>query len=194
MEGIEQHSRSPDGAWLPVSQTDSPTVAGETSMKIGILMIVALVTTLPAWSADAPAAGTTAQPTPEQIVSDFRKDLEAKSADVMAKALTLSADQAAKFWPLYKEYQKEQSSIVDGQVQATQKYAASYAHLTDAEALAYVTALLERDQKIHDLRVKWLAKFQTVVPGTTAARAIQVERRLGLVTQVGVSSQVPLVR
>ena len=85
-------------------------------------------------------------------------------------------------------------AIVDGQIQATQKYAASLGKLTDAEALQYVSALLERDQKVHDLRVKWLAKFQTVVPGTTAARAIQVERRLGLVHQVGVSSQVPLVR
>ena len=163
-------------------------------MKAGILTIVALASTFPAWSADAPAAGTAAKPTPDQIVADFRKDLEAKSADVMAKALTLSADEAAKFWPLYKEYQKEQSAVVDGQIQATQKYAANYGKLSDAEALAYINALLERDQKVLDLRVKWLAKFQTVVPGTTAARAIQVERRLGLVNQIGVSSQVPLVR
>jgi hypothetical protein len=163
-------------------------------MKSALLAIVALASTSPAWSADAPAAGTTAQPTPEQIVSDFRKDLEAKSADVMAKTLQLNTEQATKFWPLYKEYQKEQAAIVDGQIQATQKYAASYGRLTDAEALAYVNALLERDQKIHALRVKWLAKFQTVLPGTIAARAIQVERRLGLVHQVGVSSQVPLVR
>jgi hypothetical protein len=164
-------------------------------MKSGILALVALVVSIPAWSAEeSPAAGSAAKPTPEQIVSDFRKDLEAKSADVMAKALTLSADQATKFWPLYKEYQKELGPIVDGQIQATQKYAASYGHLTDAEALAYVNALLERDQKVHDLRMKWLTKFQSVVPGVTAARAIQVERRLGLVHQVGVSSQVPLVR
>lgn len=163
-------------------------------MKNGILAVVAFATTLPAWCADAPAAGTSAQPTPEQIVSDFRKDLEAKSADVMAKALTLTADEATKFWPLYKEYQKEQGAIVDGQIQATQKYAAKYGHLTDAEALEYINALLARDQKVHDLRLKWLAKFQTVVPAATAARAIQVERRLGLVHQVGVSSQVPLVR
>jgi hypothetical protein len=61
-------------------------------MKNGILAVVALATTLPAWSAEAPAAGTAAQPTPEEIVADFRKDLEAKSADVMAKALTLTAD------------------------------------------------------------------------------------------------------
>lgn len=163
-------------------------------MKNAILAIVALASALPAWSADAPAAGAAAQPTPEEIVADFRKDLEAKSADVMAKALTLTAEQAAKFWPLYKEYQQEQRTIVDGQIQATQKYAAKYGHLTDAEALEYVGALLSRDQKVHDLRVKWLTKFQGVVPPATAARAIQVERRLGLVQQVGISSQVPLVR
>ncbi|WP_116808177.1 hypothetical protein [Steroidobacter cummioxidans] len=164
-------------------------------MKTRILAIVALAGTFHVWSAEAaPSSVTAAEPTPEQIVSDFRKDLEAKSADVMAKTLTLTADQAAKFWPLYKEYQKEQAAIVDGQIQATQKYAAAYEHLTDEEALTYVNALLERDQKVHDLRARWLAKFQTVVPGTIAARAIQVERRLGLVHQVGVSSQVPLVR
>src|SRR5688572_16432846 len=67
-----------------------------TQMKNGILAVVALATTLPAWGVDAPAAGTPAQPTPEQIISDFRKDLEAKSADVMAKALTLTADQRSE--------------------------------------------------------------------------------------------------
>jgi hypothetical protein len=164
------------------------------SMKSGLLAIVALASSVPAWSTDPPAAGTAAEPTPEQIISDFRKDLEAKSADVMAKTLSLDADQATKFWPLYKEYQKELSSIVDGQIEATKQYAKKYGRLTDAEALAYVNALLVRDQKVHDLRMKWLAKFQTAVPGTIAARAIQVERRLGLVQQVGVSSQVPLVR
>lgn len=165
-------------------------------MKTGLLAIVALAITLPVWCADAPAAGkaAAAEPTPEQVVQDFRKDLEAKSADVMAKTLTLNADQATKFWPLYKEYQKELSSIVDGQIEATKAYAKSYGHMTDAEALAYINALLARDQKVHDLRLKWLTKFQTAVPGTIAARAIQVERRLGLVQQVGVSSQVPLVR
>jgi Spy/CpxP family protein refolding chaperone len=161
-------------------------------MKSGILVLVACVTTLPAWCADAPAAG--AKPTPEEIVASFREDLEAKSADVMAKSLTLTADQATKFWPMYETYQKELRGIVEEQVRFTQKYGTQYATLTDAQALEFINALLSRDQKVHDLRVKWLAKFQTVVPPATAARAIQVERRLGLVTQIGISSQIPLVR
>ena len=45
--------------------------------------------------------------------------------------------------------------------------------LSDADALAYANSLLTRDQKIHDLRVKYLAKFQTVVPIRVAAGAVE---------------------
>jgi hypothetical protein len=65
--------------------------------------------------------------------------------------------------------------------------------LTDAQALEYVNALLARDEAAHDLRVKWLAKFQTVVPPKVAARAIQLDRRLSQVVQIQVSSQIPLI-
>jgi len=47
---------------------------------------------------------------------------------------------------------------------------------------------------MHALRVKWLAKFQSVVPPKVAARAIQIDRRLSNATQVAISAQVPLVR
>jgi hypothetical protein len=162
-------------------------------MRTALLALITATIALPAWSADQSAAAVS-QANAEQIIADFRNDLNAKSADIMAKTLRLTADEAAKFWPLYQKYQSEQSAIVDGQTGATQRYAEHYADLSDAEALAYVNALLDRDQKIHDLRLKWLAEFQTAVPAATAARAIQVERRLGLVSQVGISSQVPLVR
>jgi hypothetical protein len=119
---------------------------------------------------------------------------KAQRADVMAKGMTLTAEQAAKFWPLFEIFQKEQSAIVDGQLKATKKYADSRESLSDADALSYINALLERDAKLHDLRLKWLGKFQTVVPTKVAARAIQLDRRLGQVTQVKLSSQIPLIR
>lgn len=154
-----------------------------------ILAMIALAFTAPAWPADPPPPA----PTQEQIVAEFQKDLQTKRADIMAKGLTLSAEQAAKFWPLYDQYQKEQDAIVNGQIAATQAYADRFASLSDADALAYVGALLDRDGKMHDLRVKWLAKFQTVVPARVAARAIQLDRRVSQVMQVKVSSQIPLV-
>jgi hypothetical protein len=158
-------------------------------LKPYTLALITLAMSAPAWTAEPPAAA----PTQEQVIAEFTKDLQAKRADIMAKGMTLSAEQAAKFWPLYEQYQQEQDAIVNGQISATEAYADRFATLTDADALNYVNALLERDGKMHDLRVKWLAKFQTVVPAKIAARAIQLDRRVSQVMQVKVSSQIPLV-
>ena len=54
--------------------------------------------------------------------------------------------------------------------------------------------LLDRDEKLAALRVKWLKKFQAAVPAKTAATAIQLDRRLGAVTEVQLSSRIPLIR
>ena len=159
-------------------------------MKPKFLAAVVLALAPLAWSADpAPAA-----PTDEQIVAQFRSDLMAKRADIMAKGLTLTADQAAKFWPLFETFQKEQDVVVNEQIQATEQFAQHYQELSDKDALTYVNALLARDEKMHDLRVKWLTKFQSVIPAKIAARAIQLDRRLGQVAQVQISQRIPLVR
>jgi Spy/CpxP family protein refolding chaperone len=164
-------------------------------LKSLVLTGIAIAAFAPAWAADAPAAKSSAAPQPdaEKAVAQFRADVQAVRADVMAKALTLNAEQAAKFWPLYEQFQKEQNAIIDDQLKSIKKYADSFDKLTDAESLAYVKALLERDAKMHALRVKWLGTFQTVVPAGVAARAIQLDRRLGLVGQIQLASYIPLV-
>jgi hypothetical protein len=162
-------------------------------IKRSIVTLLAFVCTTPAWTADAPEGKPAAQPTTEQVLQQFRDDLQASAADVMAKGLTLNAEQAAKFWPMFDAFQKEQKAIIDDQLKALVAYRDHYQSITDADALAYVNSLLARDQKIHDLRIKYLAKFQTIVPARVAARAVQLDRRLGLVGQTKISSQVPLI-
>lgn len=147
----------------------------------------------PGWSPAEPASESATTPTTEQVLEQFRTDLQAAAADVMAKGLTLTAEQAAKFWPMFEAFQKEQKAIIDEQLKALVKYQETYTTMNDADALAYANSLLQRDQRIHDLRVRYLAKFQEVVPARIAARAIQLDRRLGLVGQVKISSQVPLI-
>src|SRR5215510_14221671 len=105
-------------------------------MKMPTLALTLLAVATPTWC-DTPTAG---QLTPDQVVEQFRTDLQAKRADVMAKGLKLTAEQAAKFWPLFEQFQKEQSAIVDGQLSATQKYADHFSSLSDTDALEYVNA------------------------------------------------------
>ena len=172
-------------------------------MKMKLLAATAAIVAviaLPALSADAPPKAqpvnqSSAGPglSDEQVVQQFRSDMMAKRADIMAKGLTLTADQASKFWPLFEQYQKEQDVIVNDQLSATKAYADHYQALSDTDAVTYVKALLARDQKMLDLRIKWLEKFQKAVPAKIAARAIQLDRRVSNVAQIQLSSQIPLV-
>jgi hypothetical protein len=123
----------------------------------------------------------------------MRADMQSSRADIMAKNLTLTADEAGKFWPVFAQYQKEQNVIMDEQLKSIQKYAETYQTLDDAGALALVNALLDRDAKMTALRLHWLGEFQKVVPAKIAARAVQIDRRLSTLAQLEISSQIPLV-
>ena len=125
--------------------------------------------------------------------TDFLNGKTQHISGVTAKGLTLTSEQAAKFWPLFDQFQKEQDLVVNEQIQATDQYAKNYENLSDEGALAYVNSLLSRDKKMYDLRLKWLARFQQVIPVAMAARAIQLDRRLGNVTQVQLSQRIPLI-
>jgi len=138
-------------------------------------------------------AAEPAQKAGAKAESDYMSELQGKRADIMAKSLTLTADQAAKFWPAYTKFEAEQVVIVDDQLKAIKEYSEQYRELDDASAEAYVNNILARDQRMHDLRKKWLAQFKKILPTGTAARVIQIDRRLGLLQQLQLSGQIPLV-
>ena len=129
----------------------------------------------------------------EDILKAGREDLQRSRADVMAKNLTLTAEQAAKFWPAFEAYQKEQNAIMDEHLKRIQAYADGYKTLDDAAALAFINAHFDRDAKMDALRRKWLAEFQKVLPTRLAVRAMQIDRRLSLLSQMALASQIPLV-
>ncbi|MGH8173414.1 MAG: hypothetical protein ACREPX_09710 [Rhodanobacteraceae bacterium] len=163
----------------------------------GVLAGLVLLAPMSVFAADPAQGSTTADtahaPDTDKALAKYREAMQAQRSDIMAKGMTLSADQAAKFWPLYEQYQKEQNVIIDKQIDAVQNYAANYQTLDDKQAIAYVTALLDRDSKMEALRMKWLGKFQQAVPGGIAARAIQIDRRISQIAQAELSAQVPLV-
>ena len=129
----------------------------------------------------------------EDMLRAMRADLQSTRADVMAKNLTLSAEQAAKFWPAFEAYQKEQNVIIDEHLKAVQAYVAAGDTLSDAGATAFMDAHLRRDQRMNDLRQKYSMEFRKVLPPRLAARAMQIDRRLSLVAQLEISSQIPLI-
>jgi hypothetical protein len=176
--------------------------------KSGAGLLLGLLIVLPVTGAEStaakppaakPAAAATAAPVDQKTADTkaleaFRNDLQAVETEVISKAVSLTTEEATKFWPVFERFQKEQKVIIDGQIEGVRKYAEHYATLTDADAAAYVSALLERDKRINELRTRYMAEFAKVLPAGKAARVIHVSRRLALVAQVKLSTEVPLVR
>jgi hypothetical protein len=129
-----------------------------------------------------------------KVLAEFRDDLQAAETAIVSKAVPMTTDEATVFWPIFKRFQSEQKAIIDGQVKAVREYASDYDKLSDKDSVAYVDALLERDQRIHDLRVKYLAEYSKVLPAGKAARVIHISRRLGLASQNKLADSIPLVR
>ena len=156
------------------------------------LLVMCLAAGAAQGQAPAQQASTTAA-SEEDILKSARTDVQSTRAEIMAKNLTLTAEQAAKFWPAFENYQKEQNAIIDEHLKAIKKYVGSYQSLDDAAALALINAHFQRDGKMDALRKKWLAEFQKILPTRVAVRAIQIDRRIGMAAQMELSSQVPLV-
>ncbi len=81
-------------------------------------------------------------------MTKFRDELQALETQVVSKGVTLTTEEATAFWPVFKRFQAEQRKIIDGQIAAVRQYADHYAALSDADSIAYVNALLSRDQQI----------------------------------------------
>jgi len=136
----------------------------------------------------APAPATV-----EDTLTALRNDLQGKRADVIAKNVTLTQEQAARFWPLFEAYQRAQTAIMDEQLKSIQQYVDGYQTLDDLAALALITAHLDRDAKMVALRQAWLAEFLKVLPAKLAVRVIQIDRRISLSQQLQFTSKIPLV-
>jgi Spy/CpxP family protein refolding chaperone len=149
----------------------------------------------------AAASGTATQQTQpskpaaiDEMLTAVRGDLLATRADVLAKNLTMTAEQATKFWPVYDAYQKEQITINEEHLKGVQRFIEAFDTLDDAGALGLIKSHLDRDERMNVLRQKLLLDLQRAVGTKLAARAVQIDRRLSLAYQLEIVSKIPLIR
>lgn len=124
----------------------------------------------------------------------LRGDVKKSKVSVMAEVMQLDADQAAKFWPLYKEFEGQLTKIGDEILGLVKNYAANYDNLTPAVADQLATKLLEIEAKRLDLKKTYYGRMKTALDPITAARFLQVENQLEKLLDLQLASQLPVVQ
>jgi hypothetical protein len=130
----------------------------------------------------------------DQDIKLLREDIRSRKRQLIAVNLKLTPDQAAKFWPLYNQYSAELSRIGDQQTALIREYADQWGTMTDEQASNLAKRSLAMDERIAQLRAKYLLIFSQAVPGQVVATFFQLDRRFQALLEVQMASQIPLVQ
>jgi hypothetical protein len=168
----------------------------------GMLVAAALGWGITASEAKTPgAAEQEKQVTVQQVITPtvtdndialLRKDLRAMKMQVIGENMSLSDAEGQKFWPVYNHYVKDLSEVNNQKYALLKQYAEMWATMSDADALIYVRHWLEADGEAQALRLKYVPVVSQVLPGRKAATFFQLDRRLNMIIDLQLFSQVPL--
>jgi dsDNA-binding SOS-regulon protein len=112
----------------------------------------------------------------------------------MGEVMQLDAEDASKFWPIYKEYEAELTRGGDEKLALIKKYADHYQNMTDAIADELASGALKLEQERHDLKAKYYGRIKQSLGTITAARFLQVENQLLMLLDLQVAALLPVVK
>jgi len=142
-----------------------------------------------AFLAVLPASGQDAMQQLRQRVASDKKQM-------VGANLPLTAAEAAAFWPVYEQYQKQLKAINERLTAAILAYANEYKAntLTDDRALQLLKDAMAADEAEGRARQELAAKLAPVLPGRKLARYLQIETKVRAVVNYEIAAEVPLVR
>jgi len=135
-----------------------------------------------------------AQSSTDQDIDLLRKDIRSQKKQIIAANLQLTDTEAEKFWPLYDQYTAELVKINDAKYAAIKEYATNHDTLTDDKALSLTRQILGVDQSAAQLRMKYVPIFGKVISGKKIALFFQLDRRLVMLIDLQLASQIPMVQ
>ena len=124
----------------------------------------------------------------------LRKDLRAMRKQLIAQNLRLTEAEAAKFWPVYDQYIKELITINDRKFAVIQDYADNWGKMTNDQSLLFIRQWLDADIAQTQLRQRYVPIVSNVLDGRKTATFFQLDRRIAMMLELQVASQMPLVQ
>ncbi len=164
---------------------------------VGLATIVLLSCSSAAMAQSTPAASSASSSTSKQNLAEeikmLRRDVRAEKAKIMGAAMGLDDQQAKKFWPIYKDYDKQLAKLNDVRVGNITAYAQNYNNMTDNKADELVNGAIAYHKKRIDLLATTYDKVRAALGAPLAARFVQVETQLNNLIDLQIGSNLPLI-
>ena len=144
-------------------------------------------------SALAQTADVSAKPLTDSDIQLLRSDVQADKNQIITHTMAFTDAESAAFWPVYRDFARDQQAIGDERVKLIKDYAQNYDKIDDAKAKDMSQRLLNIEAKMVNVRQEYWPKFEKALGAKRAAKFYQVDSRLSLIVNMQLASAIPLV-
>ena len=144
-------------------------------------------------------AAPTAQAAVEDNIYNYlqllRSDFNSAKVDIVNRIMKLSAEDAKKFWPLYREYENELGKLATGRAELIAEFvkANKDGNLDNLKAKDVAKRWFKGQHARLDLLEKYHGKIEKALTSVQAGQFLQIENQIGLFIDVTIASEMPLV-
>jgi hypothetical protein len=108
--------------------------------------------------------------------------------------MQFSDAESAAFWPVYRDYARDQQVIGDDRVKLIKDYATHYDSLDDNNAKDMVQRMINVEDRTLNLREDYWPKFMKALGAKRAAKFYQVDNRISLIINLQLTTAIPLIK
>jgi hypothetical protein len=146
-------------------------------------------------AAGKPAATSEADPhkkNRDAYLALMRRDVRQEKAEIMGATMALSAQDAAKFWPIYSEYDLQLTKLNDQRITNIKEYAQNYTQLSDEEADKLIQKSMAYQKQRAELLAQTYEKVKQALGGVTAARFAMIEHQILTIIDLQIIEALPI--
>ena len=153
-----------------------------------VVLVLAAMLALPAFSAEDPAAGAS-------DMEILRDKVRADKKFIVAENMELTEEEAKGFWPVYEAYQADLHKINERMAKVINEYALAYnkGALMDKTARKLIDEATDIDVDEAKLKKSYVPKLSKVLPGVKVARYVQIENKIRAIVRYELAAAIPLV-
>ena len=128
----------------------------------------------------------------QEYIDLLGSNVQHEKHQIMGAMLQLNEEDAAKFWPIYAEYDAELTKLNKVRADNIQEFARSYNQITDEKANEFVKTDLETMKQRVELLTKYYEQLKDPLGAVNAARFMQIENQLLSITDLQIDSSLPM--
>jgi hypothetical protein len=159
-----------------------------------VLTLTALAGTASAQAGAAPQASDSREVNLRAYVELLRSDVRSQKVAILTEMMDFTEAEDTAFWPIYREYDVELSTINDDRVKLITDYAKNYEAMTDEAADRIARGAIDLEGRRHALKQKYYDRVKGALSAKQAARFLQIENQLLMLIDLQIAAALPVVK